>query len=142
MRTVRWALFVACVYAVAGEGAAPAAASPKLTPASEGATVPNAAPGMKSWQFRWDKTSPVQGPYPTAQMVKYAKQGYFAQSNEPALVHLVGQKESWLPYDTIDFVAYADFMSQAELRAAGKPHFAHPCQAPTNTLSHIRPQIG
>jgi len=136
MRTVRWALFVACVYAVAGEGAAPAAASPKLTPASEGATVPNAAPGMKSWQFRWDKTSPVQGPYPTAQMVKYAKQGYFAQSNEPALVHLVGQKESWLPYDTIDFVAYADFMSQAELRAAGKPHFAHPCQAPTNTLAY------
>ena len=142
-----WALLVACVCAAASEGAAPPATAPKLTPGGDGtAREAKAAPRIEQWQFRWDKTSPIQGPYPTAQMVKYAKQGYFAQSNEPALVHLVGEKEdSWLPYDTIDFVAYADFMSQAALRAAGKPEttlrdaLAPPFPPPSQQAADLAP---
>jgi len=71
----------------------------------------------EQWTFKWDKHSPVQGPYPTATMVKWTKQGYFAQSNEPPLVKLLNKKSDWVPYNSVDFVAYADFMAQSSARA-------------------------
>jgi len=116
------AALLACWASASGEAPAPVGASTLTAGAADAAFGPKLDTiDIERWNFKWDDTSPIQGPYPTSTMIKWAKSGYFAQSEQPAMVKLASQdKAGWVPYDTIDFVAYADFMQQVEKRAASK----------------------
>lgn len=56
------------------------------------------------WEFKWDGTDEIHGPYPTSHMVEWDRAGYF---DERARIRQVGESD-FVPHSEVSFGRYLD----------------------------------